>query len=107
MCVPVPNFVAIGQTVAEIWRLFDFSKIATVRHLGSVMRVFAPATKGIDDRYHCAQLDWNRCSIFHNMQVLIFCDFGSKRPIHAPKIGFFEDLTPNIGGYLIVTPKGH
>jgi len=33
--------------------------------------------------------------------------FGLKTPIHAPKIGFFEDLTPNIGGYLIVTPKGH
>jgi len=36
----VPNFVAIGQTVAEIWRFLDFSKMATVRHLGFVMRVW-------------------------------------------------------------------
>ena len=34
MCVPVPNFVAIRRTVAEIWRFFDFSKMAAVRHLG-------------------------------------------------------------------------
>jgi len=25
-CVTTPNFVAIGQTVAEIWLFFDFSK---------------------------------------------------------------------------------
>jgi len=25
-CVTVPNFAAIGRTVAEIWRLFDFSR---------------------------------------------------------------------------------
>ena len=25
-CVRVPNFVAIGSTVAEIWRFFDFSR---------------------------------------------------------------------------------
>jgi len=27
------NFVVIGQTVAEIWQLFDFSKMAVVCHL--------------------------------------------------------------------------
>jgi len=37
--------MVIGQTVAEIWRLFDFCKIAVVRHLGFVMRVFRPPTK--------------------------------------------------------------
>jgi len=26
MCVIMRKFVAIGQTVAEIWRFFDFSK---------------------------------------------------------------------------------
>jgi len=25
VCVIVPNFVRIGQTVTEIWRFFDFS----------------------------------------------------------------------------------
>jgi len=37
-----PNFVAIGPTVVEIWRFFDFSKLAAVHHLGFVMRVFGP-----------------------------------------------------------------
>ena len=46
-CVIVPNFAAIGQTVAEIWRFFDFYKMAAVRHLVFVMRMFGPHTKGI------------------------------------------------------------
>jgi len=25
-CVNLPNFMAIGQTIAEIWRFFDFSR---------------------------------------------------------------------------------
>jgi len=41
----VPNFVTIGQTIAEIWRYFDFSKMAAVRHLGFVLRVFGPPIK--------------------------------------------------------------
>jgi len=45
-CVTVPNFVDIAQTAAEIWRFFDFSKMAAVRHLEFVC-VFGPPTKGI------------------------------------------------------------
>jgi len=47
LLINVCNFVAIGQTVAEIWRFFDFSKIAVVRYLRFVMRVFGPHTNGI------------------------------------------------------------
>jgi len=36
--------VAISQTVAEIWRYFDFS---AVRHLGFVKRMLRALTKGI------------------------------------------------------------
>jgi len=39
VCVTVPNVVAIDQTLAEIWRIFDFSKIAAVRHLGLVVSI--------------------------------------------------------------------
>jgi len=46
-CVITPNLASIGQTIAEIWRFFDFSKMAAVRHLGFVMSVFGPPTKGI------------------------------------------------------------
>ena len=43
----LPNFLAIGQTVAEIWRFFDFSKMAAVRYLEFMMRMFRPPTKDI------------------------------------------------------------
>jgi len=42
----VPNLVEIGQNAVEICRFFDFSKMAAVRHLGFVMCVFEPPTKG-------------------------------------------------------------
>ena len=29
----VPNLVEIGQTIAEIWRFFDFSKMAAAANL--------------------------------------------------------------------------
>ena len=36
------NFVEIAHIAAEIWRFFDFSKMAAVRHLGFVTRVTNP-----------------------------------------------------------------
>ena len=39
--------------------------------------------------YHCAKLGWNRCGSFDDMQVLVFCDFGLKTPIHALFWGVF------------------
>jgi len=35
----MPNVVEIGQTAAEIWRFFDFSKMAAVHHVGFVVCV--------------------------------------------------------------------
>jgi len=52
----VPNLVEIEQTVAELWRFFDFSKMAAVRHLGFAMRVLGPPAKGFGGLYHCANL---------------------------------------------------
>jgi len=57
-CVIVPNFAAIGETVAEIRRFFDFSKMAAVRHLGFVMRVFGPPMKVFGGLYYCAIFGW-------------------------------------------------
>jgi len=31
------------------------------------------------------------------MQVLIFCEFGLKMPIHTPKLFFGGTLSPNLG----------
>jgi len=44
MCVIVPNFIKIGQTVAEIWRFNGFFLMAAVRHLGFVGRRLGPPT---------------------------------------------------------------
>jgi len=35
-----------------------------------------------------AKFGWNRCSSFDNVQVLVFCDFGLKTPMHAFLMGF-------------------
>jgi len=40
ICVVTPNFMAIGQTVAEMWRFLTFM-MAAVRHLGILkIRIF-------------------------------------------------------------------
>jgi len=41
------NLVEIDRTVAAIWRFFDFSNMAAVRHLGFVVWVIGPPTKGV------------------------------------------------------------
>jgi len=58
MCITLPNFVAVGQTVAEIWRFFNFSKMGAVRHLGFVMRVFVPP-RGHLVVFITANFGWN------------------------------------------------
>jgi len=45
MCIIVPNFVKIGQAVAEIRQFIDLFKMAAVRHLGFVEREFGPPMK--------------------------------------------------------------
>ena len=46
-CVTMPNFVQIGQGVAEISPFSIFFKMAAVHHLGFVICVFGPPTKCI------------------------------------------------------------
>jgi len=80
----------IGQTVVDIWQIFKFFKTVAVRHLGLVLYVFGPPTKGgIWWPCDCAKFDSNQRSNFNSVQGLIFCTLSSKRPIHAPKIEFF------------------
>ena len=61
--------------------------------LGFVMCVFGPPMKGTWWPLSLAKFGWNRYRSFYDMQVLIFCEFGLKMPIHAPKMGVFGDLT--------------
>ena len=40
----IPNFIKIGQTIAEIWRFNGFFKMAAVCHLGFLGRLLGPPT---------------------------------------------------------------
>jgi len=42
---------------------------------------------GTNYLHRYAKFGWNRHSRFDNVKVLIFCAFGLKTPIRAPKIG--------------------
>ena len=57
--------------------------------------------------YRCAKFGWNRCISFDNMKLSIFCPFGLKTPIHAPKIGVLGYFTPKMGSNVNETPKRH
>ena len=62
----------------------------------------------VDGLYRCAKFGWNRCSSFDNMKLSIFCPFGLKTPIQAPKIGVLGGFHPQNGGQCQTkTPKRH
>jgi len=46
-------------------------------------------------------------AVVSNMKLLIFCPFGLKTPIHAPKMGVSGDFTPKMGNNVNETPKRH
>jgi len=41
------------------------------------------------------------------MKLSIFCPFGLKTPIHAPKIGVLGDFTPKMESNINKPPKRH
>ena len=51
--------------------------------------------------YRCAKFGLNRCSSFDNIKLSMFCTFGLKTPIHAPKVGLLEE----IGSYIKKTKR--
>ena len=55
--------------------------------------------------YHCVKFGWNRSSNVDNMQVLVFCDFSLKTPIHAPFGGVFRAQFPQKMSLIVLTPK--
>ena len=54
--------------------------------------------------YHCAKFGLNRCSSFNNIQVLVFCDFGLKTPIHTPFGSFLGHIPPKMS-LIVLTPE--
>ena len=60
----------------------------------------------VDGLYRCAKFGWNRCINFDNMKLSIFCPFGVKTPIHAPKIVFWGILPPKWEAMSTKPPRG-
>jgi len=86
--ISMPNFVKIGQTVAEIWRFNGFFKMAASAILDLSGVYWDHPRRLLGSLYRCAKFGLNRCSTIDNMKVLIFCACGLKTPIYAPKIVF-------------------
>jgi len=56
--------------------------------------------------YYYAKFGWNRFGSFDNTQVLVFCDFGLKTPIHAPFWGrVWGHSSPPKMSLIVLTPK--
>ena len=89
ICASMPNFIKIDPTVAEIWRFNGFFKMAASAILDMTGVYWDHTRRLLGGLYRYAKFGWNRCSTFNNMKVFIFCAFGLKMPIHAPKIGVF------------------
>ena len=99
ICVVLPNFVLIGQTIAVFRFLTAILDLFHAR-LDDPRRVFGGLC-------HCAKFGWNRYGNFDNIQVFIFCALSLKMPIHTPKMGVLGGFDPNMGSTMNETPKRH
>ena len=88
-CVTVPNFVQIGRTVAEIWPFTIFQDGGRPPSWICYTPVWTTHEVYFGGLCHYAKFGLNRCSSFDNMQVLIFSALSLKIPIHAPFLGVF------------------
>jgi len=79
----MPNFVQIGQGVAEIWPFSIFQDGGRPPSWICYMPVWTTHEVYFGGLCHCAKFGLNRCSSFDNMQVLIFWALSLKMPIHA------------------------
>jgi len=104
MCIIVPNFAKIGQTVPEIWPIFDFSRWRPSAILDLFYACWDHLQRVFGGLYDCAKFRRNN---FDSMQILIFCTLSLKMPIHAPKIGVLGDFTPKMGSSTNDIPKRH
>jgi len=63
--------------------IFRFSKMAAAAAILDLLCGCLGHTRRVlGGLYHFAKFGLNRCSRFDTMQVLVFCDFGLKTPIH-------------------------
>jgi len=88
--------------------VFQFVKMAAVRHLDLFYVYLEHPRRAFVGLCHCAKFGWNRCSSFDNMPVLMFCEFGLKMPIHAHFWMVYEGFDPlNKTQYQSISQKFH
>jgi len=75
-CISLPNFVAIGATIAEIWRYFNFSSSRPSTILDLLCVCSDHPRRAFGGVYRRAKFGWNLCSSFDNMHVFRCHDFG-------------------------------
>ena len=107
ICVTVPNFAKIGQTVPEIWPIFDFSTWRPSSILDWFYACWDHPRRVLGGLFDYTKFGCNRCSNFDSMQIFIFCTLSLKMHIHAPKLGFLGDFTSKMGSSANETPKRH
>jgi len=93
------NFVNISQTVAEIWRFFDFSSWWPSAILNFIAMFLDHPWSKFAGLYWFAKFGWNPCIGFDNTKLWIFHAFGLKMQIHAPQ------NDPEMGRHIIRTLK--
>jgi len=75
-------------------KIFQFFKMAAVRHLGFVWGIFGQPTVSTWGLYPSAKFGYDRLSSCYNMNISIFGPFGWNIPVHATKVGFLGNLIP-------------
>ena len=107
ICVTAPNFAKIGQTVPEMWPIFDFSRWRPSAILDLFYACWDHARRVLGGLCDCAKFGGNRCRNFDSMQILIFCTLSLKMPIYPPKLGFLGDFAPKMGSSMNESSKRH
>jgi len=68
--------------------------MAAICHLGFVEHILGWPERVFRGLCHCAKFRWNCCSGFDSTKVWIFCAFGVKRLIPAPKMQLLGAFDP-------------
>ena len=96
ICVIVPNLIEIGQNIAEIWRFNGFSKWRPSAILDLLGAYWDHPWRPLDGLHRCAKFGRNRCRIFDNMKLSIFCPCGLKTG--------FRGISPSKWGAMSMKP---
>ena len=83
MTSDISDSVPIGQTVAEIWPFFDFSRWRPSAILDLFYVCLDHPRSVVVGLYRCAEFGWNRPCGFEDMRVSMLCKVGLKMPIYA------------------------